>query len=179
MRILNRIILLMLVVIACAFTLHERIFPETLDWDTHFRANPDPSSQYAAITSTIWQYGYTSKIKGNHLQIDFNFLGGVDANKSWVKREKIRDKNVSRTLLNHEQGHVYINFLLLKNGEIILKNQDYTIQNYQRLVNKTAKEISKFYNDMQQRYDEETKHGANLEAQQGWDAFFERELRKF
>lgn len=165
--------------LVCAFTPHERIFPETIDWDTHFKASPDANSNYAAVTSTVWQYGYRSTIRGNSLQLDFNFLGGVDINKSWVKRDKIRNKNASRQLLNHEQGHVYINFLLLKNGEQLLKHQNYTIQNYKRLVNKAAKDISKFYNDMQERYDSETKHGSDLEAQQKWDAFFESELRKF
>lgn len=177
MKPLKNIILLTFVVIACAFTSHERIYPETLDWDTHFRGNPDPNSNFAAVTSTIWQYGYRSTIRGNKLQLDFNFLGGVDANKSWVKRERIRNRNASKQLLNHEQGHVYINFLLLKKGEYILKNQGYTVSNYKRLIDKTAKDLSKFYNSMQERYDVETKHGSDLEAQEKWNAFFESEMR--
>jgi hypothetical protein len=176
---LKNIILVAFSMLAFAFAPHDRIYPERIDWDTHFRGNPDPNSSFTAVTSTIWQYGYTSKIRGNNLQIDFSFLGGVDANKSWVKRDKIRNRNVSKALLNHEQGHVYINFLLLKNGEIILRKQPYTIQNYKRLVSKTAKDLGKFYNDMQDRYDSETKHGADLEAQQRWDDFFEKELAKF
>lgn len=176
MKPLKNILLLSLAVIACAFTSHERVYPETIDWDTHFRGAPDPNSNFAAVTSTIWQYGYRSTVRGNTLQLDFNFLGGVDANKSWVKRDRIRNKNASKQLLNHEQGHVYINFILLKKGEYILKNQGYTVQNYKRLVEKTAKDIGKFYNDMQVRYDQETKHGSDLEAQQKWNAFFESEL---
>lgn len=176
---LKNIALIFFCVIALAFTPHERISPQTIDWDTHFRANPDPNSNYAAVTSTIWQYGYHSTIRGNNLQLDFNFLGGIDVNKSWVKREKIRNRTASQQLLNHEQGHVYINFLLLKKGEYILKNQGYTVQNYKRLVDRTAKDIGKFYNDMQQRYDVETKHGMDIEAQQKWDSFFESELSQF
>ena len=172
-------ILCAIILLASSFVQHKRILPETLSWDTHFRANPDRKSMYAAVTSTIWQYGYRSTIRGNKLQLDFNFLGGVDVNKSWVKREKIRNNNASKQLLNHEQGHVYINFLLLKKGEYILRNQEYTVKNYKHLVNKTAKEISKFYNDMQETYDVETKHGSDLEAQQKWDAFFESELSQF
>ncbi|MFN0290919.1 DUF922 domain-containing protein [Pedobacter helvus] len=176
MKPLKNIILLLLAVFACAFIPHERIYPETINWDTHFKGNPDPNSHFAAVTSTIWQYGYRSTIRGNNLQLEFNFLGGVDANKSWVKRERIRNKEASSRLLNHEQGHVYINFILLKKGEYILKNQSYTVSNYKRLIDKTAKDISKFYSDMQERYDVETKHGSDLEAQKKWDAFFESEL---
>ena len=179
MKPIKNAILFAVVLLASSFAPHERIYPETIDWDTHFRGNPDPNSNFAAVTSTIWQYGYRSTIRGNTLQLDFNFLGGVDANKSWVKRDRIRNKNASKQLLNHEQGHVYINFFLLKKGEYILKNQGYTVQNYKRLVEKTAKDISKFYNDMQKRYDEETKHGSDYEAQQKWDAFFESELSQF
>lgn len=179
MKTIKNAILIALILLASSFVPHDRISPEILDWNTHFRANPDPNSNYSAVTSTIWQYGYRSTIRGNNLQLDFNFLGGVDVNKSWVKREKIRNRSVSKQLLNHEQGHVYINFLLLKKGEYILKNQDYTINNYKRLVNKTAKDIGKFYNDMQERYDVETKHGSDLEAQQKWNAFFESELSQF
>lgn len=179
MKLIRNTILCAVILMASSFVAHKRIFPETLNWDTHFRANPDRNSTYAAITSTIWQYGYRSTIRGNDLQLVFSFLGGVDVNKSWVKREKIRNNNASKQLLNHEQGHVYINFLLLKKGEYILKNQAYTIKNYKQLVSKTAKEISKFYNDMQERYDVETKHGADLETQQKWDAFFESELSQF
>lgn len=170
--------MLAIFLLATAFVPNERIYPETLDWDTHFRGTPDHNSQYAAVTSTIWQYGYTAKTRGNNLTIDFSFLGGVDANKSWVKKERISNRNTSKILLNHEQGHVYINFLLLKNGERILRNQQYTVQNYKRLVDKTAKDLSKFYNNMQDRYDVETKHGSDLEAQERWNSFFESELSK-
>src|SRR5690606_24316787 len=104
---------------------------------------------------------------------------GVDPNRSWVNRSKIRDRKVSEALLNHEQGHVYINFLQLKNGEAIIKNQYYTVNNFKQLVAKKAKEVTKFYNEMQERYDIETKHGADLNAQKQWDAYFEKELTKF
>lgn len=139
---------------------------------------PDMGSPYAAITSTVWQYGYHATIKNGNLNIDFNFLAGVDPEKSWVKPEKIRDKDTSKQLLKHEQGHVYLNFLLLKNGENLLKNQNYSVQNYKYLVQKTAKQISNYYNRLQQQYDEETRHGTDMQAQKQWDSYFEAELRK-
>lgn len=161
---------------ASSFVSHERLRPETLDWNTHFKAPADANSPFAAVTSTIWQYGYTAKTSRNNLHIAFNFLGGIDASKSWVNRDKIRNRKASNALLNHEQGHVYINFLLLKNGESVIRNQHYTVYNFKKLVEKTAKEMSKYYNDMQQRYDEETKHGGDSAAQERWDLFFETEL---
>ncbi len=173
---LKNIFLAALIVFTSSFVSHERLYPETLDWNTHFKASAEFNSPYAAVTSTIWHYSYTATIRNNNLHIAFNFIGGVDANKSWVNRSKIRDRSASSTLLNHEQGHVYINFLLLKNGETIIRNQNYTTSNYKRLVDKTAKEVSKFYNDMQERYDLETKHGSDVVAQERWDLFFANEL---
>ncbi len=172
-------LLITLLLFNCSFKLDKTNYPEKIDWDTHFRASPDVNSNYAAVTNTIWHYSYTATMKGKKLTIDFNFLAGVDPDKSWVNRSKIRSKQASEALLNHEQGHVYINFLQLKNGEILIKNQPYTIGNFKQLVAKKAKEVSKFYNDLQVRYDVETKHGADLKAQSKWDVYFETELRKF
>lgn len=162
--------------LASSFVAHERIHPERLDWDTHFKASPNNNSPYAAVTSTLWYYDYTATITDDNLHIAFNFIGGVDPSKSWVKRDKIRNATASNILLNHEQGHVYINFLLLQNGEKVLRNQRYTVGNYKRLVDKTAKEVGKYYNDLQDRYDAETAHGSNAEAQEAWNSFFKKEL---
>lgn len=159
-----------------AFRSHDAIYPQIVAWDTYYEASPDLNSPYAAVTNTIWRYGYTSTIRGNQLHIDFNFTGGVDVNTSWVNHQKIRNKKASNALLNHEQGHVYINFILLKKGETVLKNQVYTTRNYKTLIESTAKDMSRFYDDMQERYDLETKHGADLVAQKNWDSFFAQEL---
>jgi hypothetical protein len=162
-----------------SFMPHAHLYPEIVDWETHFKGVPNYQSDYAASTSTIWQYGYTSTIKGGNLNIDFKFLAGVDPKKSWVKKERIKNSKTSKDLLNHEQGHVYINFLLLKNGELILKNQNYTISNYKGLIQKIATQIGKYYSEMQDKYDSETKHGTDLAAQSKWDQFFQSELNKF
>lgn len=159
-----------------AFQTSDAISPEQLDWDTHFLAKPDKLSPYAALTVTNWNYSYNATVRNNHLHIDFKFYGAVVPEKSWVKPDRISNRRTSRQLLNHEQGHVYINFILLKEGEVQIRNQKYTPSNYKRLIQSTANRVGKYYSDMQSRYDEETKHGAELSAQNKWDAFFQREL---
>lgn len=153
--------------------------PEQLTWRTHFKGEPDEHSPYAALTTTIWQYSYKAMINGRKLHIDFDFVSGVDPEKSWVKYPRIRNKEVEKQLLNHEQGHVSINYLLLKQGEFTLRNQNYTVSNYQQLIRLTANKISKHYSDMQIRYDKETKHGSDLKAQKKWNSFFKKELSKY
>ena len=166
-------------ILCSAFRTQDEIYPEQLDWDSHFLANPDRSSPYAALTVTNWHYSYTSTIRNNHLHIDFKFTGGVVPNESWVKQDRINNRRVSRQLLNHEQGHVYINFILLKDGEITVRNQKYTRSNYKRLIQATANKVGKYYSDMQSRYDEETKHGSDLSAQSRWDSYLQNEMAKY
>jgi hypothetical protein len=170
---------LVLILLFCSFKTQVALVPEQIDWDTHFKARPDDNSAFAALTVTNWHYSYKSKVQNNHLHIDFQFSGGVVPNESWVKPDRISNRRVSRQLLNHEQGHVYINFILLKDGEVTVRNQKYTPSNYKRLIQATANKVGKYYSDMQSRYDIETNHGANLDAQRKWDDFFRDELNKF
>lgn len=166
------------VIISSAFKL-QLDHPEQLAWRTHFKGEPDEYSPYAALTTTIWQYSYKALINGRKLHIDFNFVNGVNPEKSWVKYQRIRNKEVDKQLLNHEQGHVNINYLLLKQGQFILRNQNYTVSNYQQLIRLTANKISKHYSEMQIRYDKETKHGSDLKAQKDWDNYLKEELNKY
>lgn len=171
--------LFVIIIITTAFKANYTAFAEKIEWNTHFNAKPDDYSPYAALTATTWQYSYITKIRDNQLNIDFKFVGGVDPNKSWVKRNRIKNKEISNQLLNHEQGHVYINFLLLKEGELRVRNQNYTINNYKKLIQLTANKISKQYSDMQSRYDNETKHGSDLFAQKQWDDYLKKQLDSY
>jgi hypothetical protein len=162
-----------------SFKTQQDLAPEQIDWDTHFLANPDRRSPYAALTVTNWHYSYNSKISGNNLHIDFKFTGGVVPDRSWVKSERIANRKISRQLLNHEQGHVNINYLLLREGERQVRFQRYTISNFKRLIQANANRVSKYYSEMQSRYDVETKHGSDLEAQERWDNFIQEQLNKY
>ncbi len=167
------------VAIITAFKANYDTFPEKIEWDTHYNAKPDNYSPYAALTVTIWQYSYLTKIRGNQLNIDFSFVAGIDSEKSWVKRKRIKNKEISKQLLNHEQGHVLINYLLLKEGELKIRNQKYTLSNYKKLIQLNAKQISKKYSDMQITYDDQTKHGSDLAAQRKWDNLIQEELNRY
>ena len=79
--------LIPITLIFIAFKSNKNSFPEKIEWNTHFNAKPDNQSPYAALTATIWQYSYVTKIFDNHLNIDFKFVAGVVPEKSWVKPE--------------------------------------------------------------------------------------------
>lgn len=175
----SKTISIVIILFLCGFRTQNSIYPEQVDWDTHFLAKPDRLSPHAALTVTNWHYSYSSKISGNNLHIDFKFSGGIVPSQSWVKPDKIRVRKISRQLLNHEQGHVNINFLLLKEGEIQIRFQKYTVSNYKRLIQANANKIGKYYSDMQDRYDVETKHGTDIEAQARWDDYIRSEMNRY
>ncbi len=157
----------------------QSIFPEQLNWRTHFLAEPDEHSSFYALTATRWHYSYHASISGNNLHIDFKFSAGVDPDQSWVKLNRLKGAESKRKLLNHEQGHVNINFLLLKDGEQKIRFQRYTIKNYKKSIQENANKISAYYRDMQKRYDEETKHGSDDANQERWDRVIEEQLKKY
>ncbi|SFG78684.1 DUF922 domain-containing protein [Pedobacter insulae] len=160
-------------------TQEQEVLPEKINWHSHFLASPDEHSPYFALTATRWQYSYNAHIRGNNLHIDFNFFAGVDPDKSWVKLNKLRGAESKRKLLNHEQGHVNINFLLLKDGEQKVRFQRYTIRNYKKSIKENANKVSAYYTAMQKQYDEETKHGSDDINQKRWDRLIEKELMKY
>ena len=157
----------------------QSVYPEEINWRSHFLAAPDKHSPFYALTATRWHYSYNASVRGNDLHIDFKFSAGVDPEQSWVKLNQLKGAESKRKLLMHEQGHVNINFLLLKDGEQKIRFQRYTVRNYKKSILENANKVSAYYRDMQKRYDEETKHGSDDAQQERWNKLIAEQLRKF
>ena len=155
------------------------VFPTQINWRTHFLAEPDEHSSFYALTATRWHYSYNASVRGNDLYINFKFSAGVDPDQSWVKLNQLKGAESKRKLLSHEQGHVNINFLLLKDGEQKVRFQRYSVKNYKKSIQENANKVSAYYCDMQKRYDEETKHGSDYPNQERWNRLIETELKKY
>ncbi len=172
--------LLFLTILLTAFKTQENtVLPEQISWRNHFLARPDEHSPFFALTATQWHYSYNASVRGNNLHINFKFSGGVNPNESWVKLNRLKGAESKRKLLNHEQGHVNINFLLLKDGEQKVRFQRYNVKNYKKAIQENANKVSAYYRNMQKRYDDETKHGSDDVNQLRWDRLIEEQLRKY
>ena len=170
----------MSILLFSAFNTQEpTVFPTQINWRTHFLAEPDEHSTFYALTATRWHYSYNASVRGNDLHINFKFSAGVDPGQSWVKLNQLKGAESKRKLLSHEQGHVNINFLLLKDGEQKVRFQRYSVKNYKKSIQENANKVSAYYRNMQKRYDEETKHGSDDSNQQQWDRFIEEQLKKY
>lgn len=172
-------LLLIPILLSAISTQETATAPEQVAWRTHYLAEPDENSSFFALTATRWHYSYSAKTRGNNLHIDFKFSAGVDPNESWVKLNRLKGAESKQKLLNHEQGHVNINFLLLKDGEQKVRFQNYTVRNYKKAIQENANKLSAYYSNMQKRYDQETKHGSDDVNQERWDRIIEEQLRKF
>ena len=171
---------IMSILLFSAFNTQEpTVFPTQINWRTHFLAEPDEHSTFYALTATRWHYSYNASVRGNDLHINFKFSAGVDPGQSWVKLNQLKGAESKRKLLSHEQGHVNINFLLLKDGEQKVRFQRYSVKNYKKSIQENANKVSAYYRNMQKRYDEETKHGSDDSNQQQWDRFIEEQLKKY
>lgn len=152
--------------------------PVQLNWDTHFKGNPDNNSPFYALTAMTWRYSYNSTVYRNRVEIKLTNQVSIDKNRSWVKWDKIKNPDVRESLLHHEQGHVNIQYILLLEADRVLKNRTYSVKNYKAQISQLANEISDFFDTMQRNYDEETEHGSNHKMQARWDEIIEDKMNE-
>lgn len=150
--------------------------PLQLDWDSCYLAKSDDNSSFLALTALTFKYGYNSEIHGKNLTLRFNFSADIDRAKSWVKRDKIRNSRAFKRLLRHEQVHVDINYLLMRELERKLTTKNYGLNTFKREIKLTADQTQQFYDDMQLQYDLQTNHGTNNIVQHQWETSIGRAL---
>ncbi|RYF98158.1 MAG: DUF922 domain-containing protein [Chitinophagaceae bacterium] len=152
--------------------------PVQLDWQVHYRAKGDETSPYLALTAMIFRYSYQSSVKGRNLSLSFKFEVDVDRNKSWKKLYRIRTKEAQDHLLHHEQGHVNINYLQMREAEKLLTSRRYSVSTHREEIKKVADKVIRDFDEMQKLYDLETKHGMDRNAQAKWDLFIGNALKE-
>lgn len=133
-----------------------------LAW-SDFRGKPDMDSSFHASVNTgityQWSYG---KDKGE-IELNYQVDSFCYPSLSWVKRGQM-----SLALLSHEQLHFDISEL---HARIMRKRlKEYSAgKNIRRDLNKMYKLVERMRINMQERYDEETDHSRNKEAQKKWE----------
>lgn len=152
--------------------------PVQLDWETYFKGKPEPGSPFYALTAMTWRYSYESMVYRNKVTIKLKNEISIDKSRSWVKWDKIKDESIRNSLLHHEQGHVNIQFILLKEADRVLKGRTYSVKNYKAEISELANSISNFYDTMQKNYDEETEHGSNHKMQARWDDIIQEKMEE-
>lgn len=163
----------------------ERLSYRALTWDD-YRVD-DRASGLSAQTQTFLGYRLEARATGSGqsftaIVASISFYGGMDRSRSW--RRSIVDRE-DRLLLEHEQGHLDINEIKLRQLRA-LAHSDMPVGSGRTakdaLADLSRRMLSIYQGHVaemqaaQRRYDDETGHGTREEVQREWTARLRRGL---
>jgi hypothetical protein len=141
---------------------------------TDFKAAPNQNSGAVALTASGITFGYSLKTSGDRI-VDFS--SSVEAHfyphKSWYLKEK-----GNPYILGHEQLHFDITELYARMFRQQL-TQLVVNQNIKEQMRRLHTAINEALDETQKRYDRQSDHSMNLEAQKHWEVKIRGELEKF
>jgi hypothetical protein len=143
-----------------------------LTWDD-FKGKGINSGGYAALTYTVIALDYDINSNGQTFNPKFTVKCAFLKSKSWVKRNDPSSKTAE--ILVHEQLHFTIAEITARKLRRNLKAQQYT-KNYKKEINEIYNKTLEEGEKMQARYDKETNHSINKEAQKRWSYLIESDL---
>jgi hypothetical protein len=177
MKVLLNFSLLFLVFSANAQQAQDKIFWEgnKLTWDD-FRAKPDRSSSFQANTSAGLSYSWGVRNENGVVTLNYEVFSYFNPNSSWVYPESRNNAH----LLSHEQLHfditeLHARKLRKKLSEVKI---DQLGKDPRAALNKLYENIEKGRAAMQMKYDKETSHSINKEAEARWQEFIGEEMKK-
>ncbi|MDB5133024.1 MAG: hypothetical protein JWR02_2773 [Mucilaginibacter sp.] len=133
-----------------------------------------PNSRYdAEIYPSI---GYDERNEVNNGVVDIYLTMKVCLPKSacWVKEE-----SRNAYALNHEQRHFDIAKIAAEGFKQKISGEELPAGNFDGPINVEYLESYREMTNMQKLYDEETRHGSNESAQERWNGYIDKELKKF
>lgn len=143
-----------------------------LDWN-FFKNDRPANAKYQAFTWSNVAYRYKPiKVNGDKMEIQFTVTFKMDTAKSYCEVSQIKNNNLK--LLKHEQGHADIGFIYAMKLKNIFAATSFYRANYRTEINNIWTKLFSEMTEEQSRYDIETKHLHNIEAQKQWDLYFEK-----
>lgn len=141
-----------------------------LTW-ADFKGKPKPNSSAVAQTVSGITFGYSIKTMDGRI---VDYTATIEAHfyphKSWYLKDK-----ADAYILKHEQLHFDITELYARLFRKNIKSLRVN-QNLKRQLDDLQKSINEAVNETQKRYDSETNHSINKEAQLAWEVRIAKEL---
>lgn len=171
MRTLFSLLLVALLTIGTTATAQQKMewtSSDQLSWK-NFKAKPRATSPYHALTNSgiSFETTYENGVMNITVLCTFNPL------ESWVKPDKKSDE-----LLKHEQVHFDITELYARKLRKALKEFKWERSTLERDLGKLFDRYLGMQDKAQHRYDEETDHSKNKEAQAAWNKRMAKELKE-
>jgi hypothetical protein len=153
---------------------------DTLYWKTDvklnwadFQSTAPGGHNFAAYTFTIITMEYEVLERGTQIHPRFTVRSAFQRSKSWVDRKDPLAQTPE--ILAHEQLHFNISEITARDLRKKLRSKKYT-SNYRKEIRGIYEQAIQHGDDMQKRYDKETRHGLSKEAQQRWSSFVAEQL---
>lgn len=144
-----------------------------LTW-ADFRATPRSGSHYAAEVFTSFAYEGRSTVEKGTIVLQLMVKTYMLKQSSWG-----RDASQNPYTLNHEQRHFDIAKLITERFKQKITPANLTLADYNSEVQYQFIESFREMNKLQQRYDDETRHGTDEAAQARWNGQIDAELRRY
>ena len=132
-----------------------------------FRAPPQPAGREAALS----EVGQISGSGCDGSQFEYGVIAAFIPSESWVRPEVVANPMQSAIALAHEQVHFNISEIISRELRRTLATVDHPCQMSDSDRDALGAAAFNEEKNTQQRYDDETAHGLNSEAQVRWAAW--------
>jgi hypothetical protein len=139
---------------------------------------PPNSGFFIAHTSCNVTMKYNVHNNRSNYRLDFDIQLALNRDRSWINRKVICTPSMMTQVLNHEQGHYQIAYLMQQEMIRELNLYHYT-GDYQRQASAIFKRIDDKYRQLNEDYDSDTQHMQDTKQQTAWVRFLDRELYRF
>lgn len=136
-----------------------------------FKGAPDYNSWAAAITASGFGYSMSMQSLGRRAVIEINVTCFFTRKQSWVK-----PRMDSEYALLHEQHHFDVTYIAAMQFVQRLKAANFTLQNYEKLLDKIHEESYADLEKMQNEYDGQTRNGRSEDIQKQWNKRIDGQL---
>jgi hypothetical protein len=136
-----------------------------------FQAEPDQKSIAAAITASGFGYSMSMKSRNNRSTLVITVYCFFNKKNSWVKQGQRSDY-----ALTHEQHHFDITYIAASRFVSKLRAANFTLSNYESLLEKINDDSYSELERMQNDYDGQTRNGRLKDVQADWNKRIDLQL---
>jgi hypothetical protein len=142
-----------------------------LTW-ADFKSTYKPRGNYAAEVMPSIGYDEHSKVESGTVYVSLSMKTFLPKSTCWVNSFSKDDYT-----LNHEQRHFDIVKIIAEQYKRKILAEHLTPDTYEAFISMEYLEAYRNMNKMQKAYDEETRHGRDLDAQYKWNDRIDKELQ--
>ena len=143
-----------------------------LAWRDFQGSIPRLSKNDMTVAATYCGFGYEMSYNGNNKPV-LSIKNRFYVDKSWGL-----DEFRNREVLEHEQAHFDLCEIYTRKFRELANKRIQAGTNYKKIIQSAYDQVYGEYERQQERYDSETEHGNNKEAQKRWQMHIETQLQE-